>query len=104
MTGVQPDEQEIQSVLDATRPDQTVVVGTYNGHLNRGQLALVDALCDAQRKVIAVALRNPYDLPAVSPKAVSYTHLRKRFIAEHRRHRERDGAARRVQGKGCLRL
>ena len=44
-------------------------VGTYNGHLNRGQLALVDALCDAQRKVIAVALRNPYDLPAVSPKA-----------------------------------
>ena len=69
VTGVQPDEQEIQSVLDATRPDQTVVVGTYNGHLNRGQLALVNALCDAQRKVITVALRNPYDLPAVSPKA-----------------------------------
>ena len=82
-----------QAVLQATRPGQTVVAGTYNAHLNRGQLALVNALCEAGRKVIAVALRNPYDLPALSEKAwklaafeytplsfdavepVSYTHL-----------------------------
>lgn len=69
VTPVQPAEADIQAVLQATRPGQTVVAGTYNAHLNRGQLALVNALCEAGRKVIAVALRNPYDLPALSEKA-----------------------------------
>lgn len=69
VTPVQPEQADIQAVLALTHPGQTVVAGTYNGHLNRGQLALVDALCEAQRQVIAVALRNPYDLPALSPKA-----------------------------------
>ena len=29
----------------------------------------MNELCEAGRKVIAVALRNPYDLPALSEKA-----------------------------------
>lgn len=77
---VEPKEEEIQKAKKATQPGQTVVVGTYNGHLNRGQLALVEALCGADRRVIAVALRNPYDLQAVPKKvwtlaAFEYTPL-----------------------------
>ena len=69
VTPVQPGPQDIAAVLAATEEGQTVVAGTYNAHLNTGQLALVNALCEGGRRVIAVALRNPYDLPQLSPRA-----------------------------------
>ena len=69
VTPVQPGPQDIAAVLAATKEGQTVVAGTYNAHLNTGQLALVNALCEGGRRVIAVALRNPYDLPQLSPCA-----------------------------------
>ncbi len=62
VTPVQPEKKQIQEALRASRPGQTVVAGSYNGHLNQGQLELIRALCAADRLVIAVALRNPYDL------------------------------------------
>ncbi len=65
ITPVNPEKKDILEILGSTNPGQTVVVGTYNGHLNQGQLALVNALCENQRCVIAVALRNPYDLQMV---------------------------------------
>jgi Glycosyl hydrolase family 3 C terminal domain. len=46
-----------------------VVVGTYNAHLNPAQAKLVNSLLDASKKVMVVALRNPYDL--LSFKGVS---------------------------------
>ena len=69
ITPVQPKDDVIRLALHLTHPGQTVVAGTYNGHLNPGQLDLVNALCDAQRRVIAVALRNPYDLPLLRQNA-----------------------------------
>ena len=59
----------MRKALKLTRPGQTVVAGTYNAHLNQGQLKLVDALCAAGRQVVAVALRDPYDLPLLSGRA-----------------------------------
>lgn len=63
ITPVQPKPEDIESALRHTRPGQTVVAATYNGHLNRDQLTLVNRLAREKRKVICVALRNPYDLP-----------------------------------------
>lgn len=80
VTPVQPGGAEIGRAVAMTRPGQTVVAGTYNGHLNRGQLRLVNELCAAGRRVIAVALRNPYDLPLLAKEvwklaAFEYTPL-----------------------------
>ncbi len=69
VTQVNPDENEILDILQKTRPGQTVVACTCNGHLNTGQLALVNTLCENQRRVIAVAMRNPYDLFMIDERA-----------------------------------
>lgn len=69
VTPVQPGEETVQQALALTHTGQTVVAGTYNAHLNRGQLCLVNALCAAGRRVIAVALRNPYDLPLLGAES-----------------------------------
>lgn len=69
VTQVNPAESEIVEILDKTHPSQTVVVCTYNGHLNTGQLVLVNTLCENQRNVIAVAMRNPYDLFMIDERA-----------------------------------
>lgn len=61
-TSGNPDETEIRRVLAAARSCPNVVILTANGHLMRGQLALANALAAGGRKVMAVALRNPYDL------------------------------------------
>jgi beta-N-acetylhexosaminidase len=37
------------------------VYGLYNGHLNRGQIALAKAIQQKGHELIAVTLRNPYD-------------------------------------------
>jgi len=69
ITQVNPGENEILDVLQRTQPGQTVVVCTYNGHLNTGQLALVNTLCENHRNVIAIAMRNPYDLFRIDERA-----------------------------------
>ncbi len=56
-----PDENEIQTVLSEAREFSSVVVGTYNGHEYQGQIDLANALAK-EHQVLAVALRNPYDL------------------------------------------
>ncbi len=66
---VKPQTEDIESVLSATDEGQTVVVGTYNGHLNTEQLHLIEELHEKGRCVVAVALRNPYDLLSL-PEAV----------------------------------
>lgn len=57
-----PNKQDIAQAVQKTHTGQTVVVGTYNAHLNTEQIDLVQSLYEAKRTVIAVALRNPYDL------------------------------------------
>ncbi|MFS8501030.1 MAG: beta-N-acetylhexosaminidase [Caldicoprobacter sp.] len=64
-----PDEPTIDSIVAEAVGKDAVVVGTYNAHLNPAQAKLVNSLLDASKKVMVVALRNPYDL--LSFKGVS---------------------------------
>lgn len=57
-----PDEEEIASVLETLKDSDTVVYGTYNAHLNSGQLNLAEKLHENGKTLVVVALRNPYDL------------------------------------------
>ncbi|NLK13184.1 MAG: beta-N-acetylhexosaminidase [Spirochaetales bacterium] len=71
LVGDDPDEEEIRMVVKRAKNYESVVVGTYNAHLYRGQLALANALSKAT-KVCVFALRNPYDLSALNPSIRSY--------------------------------
>lgn len=65
-TPVSPDEEAIAKAVREAAGASGIVVGTYNGHLNRQQIALARALAGVGEEwgipVVAVALRNPYDL------------------------------------------
>lgn len=65
-----PDAREIQETAEAAADCDKVVVATLNGHLHPGQLALVRALAQTGKRVMAVAMRNPYDLFAL-PEGVA---------------------------------
>lgn len=61
-TPVDPTEEEINAIVEKAKGHSCIVVGTYNGHIKKGQLALVRALARLDAPVVCVALRNPYDL------------------------------------------
>ncbi len=67
--GMNPDSEEIKLLAQKASLHKTVVVGTFNAHLNQEQLTLVSEIEKHCENVIAVALRNPYDLPLM-PKSV----------------------------------
>jgi beta-N-acetylhexosaminidase len=66
VTSINPTTEEIETLLPQALQHSCIVVGTYNGHLNTGQLDLVNTLVKSEIPVIAVALRNPYDLASLS--------------------------------------
>lgn len=70
ITSKNPDKAEILSVLSAAEGADSVVISTYNGHLQPGQMALVRAFSERNIPVLAVALRNPYDLADLPENAV----------------------------------
>ncbi len=61
-TPANPTEEEISSLCSQARGHSAIVIGTYNGHIKRGQLRLVEALAELHVPMVCVALRNPYDL------------------------------------------
>ncbi len=65
---VNPDCSEIVRIMEkATSKHYTnLILGTYNGHLNRGQIMLAKELEGLKISMLMVALRNPYDLDEVS--------------------------------------
>ena len=67
-----PLEEEIESVASKASYYTSMVVGTYNGHLFTGQLALVEKLAKLGIPICAVALRNPYDLATLPESVQSY--------------------------------
>lgn len=67
VTAPDPSPEEIAAALEQARGASCIVVGTYNSHLHAGQRALVDGLARIGVPVIAVALRNPYDLQHTDP-------------------------------------
>lgn len=64
---VQPEAEEIENIRKRVREGNytDVVAGTYNGHLNKGQIDLVHRLEGCGLPMVMVALRNPYDLDLV---------------------------------------
>lgn len=65
VTTKDPDEAEIQQVVAQAKSFGSIVMSTCNGHLFPGQLALAKALAELGKPMMVVALRNPYDIPAL---------------------------------------
>lgn len=77
LSTLNPTEQEVERVAQAMAAVEEIVVFTYNAHLFEGQSRLVNLLVEQGKKVVAVALRNPYDLmemPQVDAYVAVYDH------------------------------
>ncbi len=74
-TGTDPSAATVEEAVAAAEGTDAVVVGTYNVTAGSGQQKLVGQLVGTGRPVVAVALRNPYDvaqLPTVKACLASY--------------------------------
>ncbi|MER7836578.1 glycoside hydrolase family 3 protein [Streptomyces sp. NPDC096040] len=75
-TGTAPSAATIDKAVAAAQGVDAVVVGTYNVTAGSGQQRLVEQLVATGRPVVAVAVRNPYDiaqLPTVKACLASYS-------------------------------
>jgi len=61
-TSIDPDDAEIGRSVAAAEGCSCIVLGTYNGHIKRGQMKLMHALAALGKPMVVAALRNPYDL------------------------------------------
>jgi len=66
-----PSEQESASVLERVREYDLIVVGTINAYAEKNQANFVRNLLQADKPVIVVAMRLPYDLSAF-PEASTF--------------------------------
>jgi len=62
MTSIDPDQDEINQVINQVAGFTRVVIGLYNAIDNAGQLELVNRLSAKGHQVTAIALGKPYDL------------------------------------------
>ncbi|MFJ6119320.1 glycoside hydrolase family 3 protein [Streptomyces sp. NPDC092129] len=75
-TGTAPSPATIEKAVAAAGNADAVVVGTYNVTAASSQRTLVNQLVATGKPVVAIALRNPYDvaqLPAVDAFLASYS-------------------------------
>ncbi|MEV5355549.1 glycoside hydrolase family 3 protein [Streptomyces sp. NPDC052693] len=75
-TGTAPSAATIAKAVAAARDVDAVVAATYNVTAGSGQQALVEQLVATGRPVVAVAIRNPYDvarLPSVPAFLAAYS-------------------------------
>ncbi|MFC7305419.1 glycoside hydrolase family 3 protein [Streptomyces monticola] len=75
-TGTAPAQAKINEAVAAAAGKDAVVVGTYNVSATSSQRTLVNALLATGVPVVAVAIRNPYDiaqLPSVKACLASYS-------------------------------
>ncbi|MFE0552375.1 glycoside hydrolase family 3 protein [Streptomyces pilosus] len=75
-TGTAPSAATIAKAVAAARDADAVVVGTYNVGASSSQKTLVEQLSATGKPVVAVAIRNPYDvahLPGVAAFLASYS-------------------------------
>jgi beta-N-acetylhexosaminidase len=68
-TSLNPNDEEIGQIEARVSGATALVLGTVNGYLNRGQIALAQSLACIARQgnipCIVAALRNPYDLAEI---------------------------------------
>lgn len=69
VTSDRPDEAEIRQAVKAAEGCGSIVMCTCNARMRREQLALAEVLAALGKPMIAVALRDPYDL-AVLPEDI----------------------------------
>lgn len=75
-TGTAPSAATVAKAVAAARAADAVVVATYNVTATDAQKSLVEQLVATAKPVVAVAVRNPYDvaqLPAVPAYLASYS-------------------------------
>jgi beta-N-acetylhexosaminidase len=75
-TGTTPSEATVAKAVTAARDVDAVVVATYNVTAGSGQQTLVERLVGTGRPVVAIAVRNPYDvavLPSVKSCLATYS-------------------------------
>ncbi len=83
---IDPDYGEINEILEKVKSKEytNLVMGTYNGHLNRGQSSLAKELEKLRIPMVMAAFRNPYDLDEVGDevdKIAAYEYSRQSFEA-----------------------
>jgi len=72
---VDPQDEEIATVLEKAKNAETVVYASYGALQNQGQIKLYEALAKAGKKIVAVSLRVPYDqikMPGAAAQVAAY--------------------------------
>jgi beta-N-acetylhexosaminidase len=64
VTPIDPTGPEVAALADRAGGADRIIAGTINAYQHGGQTALVNALIDRGKPVIAIALRMPYDASA----------------------------------------
>ena len=80
-------EENYQAVLEATGESNIFIVATVNAHLDEEQAKIVQFLVSSGRRVIGIAVRNPYDLlayPQLHTYLVTYEYTRLALLAAAR--------------------
>lgn len=70
VSAINPDADEIESILRQVPGHSAIVLGTYDALTNPGQLRLREALAQTGLPMVSVALFNPYDLRDLPPGVV----------------------------------
>lgn len=71
ITPQNPSDEEIAQIIYKAVEYSCLVLGMYNGHIQKGQLRLAAALAKTGLPMIAVALRDPYDLAGLPAHAMT---------------------------------
>lgn len=79
-----PIEDACEQVLQTTSESDIFIVTTVNAHLDEQQAVLVRRLVSSERRIIVMAVRNPYDLqafPQLRTYLVTYEYTRPALVA-----------------------
>ena len=77
-------EDACRKLLQMTKASDLFIVVTVNAHLDEQQADLVRCLVSSGRRVIGIAVRNPYDLqafPQLRTYIVTYEYTRPALVA-----------------------
>ncbi len=62
IVSIEVNEAEQVKALETFQDVKTIIICTYNAQSQKGQQQLVNRMLEANKEVIVVTLRNPYDL------------------------------------------
>lgn len=86
-TALHPAAQECREILATTNATDIIIMATVNAHLDQHQAELMHCLVQSDRRVIGLAVRNPYDLlafPQLRTYLVTYEYTRPALAASVR--------------------